>query len=176
MDLAKFLPALLHVTRWQMTATLNPKQTYDNIPKEARFTLKPGSGLVSHYKQGKVFDSILEQALSKRWETQQTEWRLEREVDLVPIPGSVMIPDFRLVHPDGRSYLFEFVGYWRPEYLRKKFIQVAVAKSGRHDLVLAVSERLNLEGAGVDVSKTPAKVLWFKGKIEPSEVLALIEG
>ena len=173
-DLAKFLPALLHVTRWQMTATLNPKQTYDNIPKEARYTLEPGSGLVSHYKQGKVFDSILEQALSKRWETAQTEWRLEREVDLVPIPGSVMIPDFRLVHPDGRSYLFEIVGYWRPEYLRKKFMQVA--KSGRDDLVLAVSERLNLEGAGVDVSKTSAKVLWFKGKIEPADVLALIEG
>ena len=50
------------------------------------------------------------------------------------------------------------------------------AKSGRDDLVLAVSERLNLEGAGVDVSKTPAKVLWFKGKIEPVDMLALIEG
>ena len=59
-----------------------------------------------------MFDSILEQALSKRWETQQTEWRLEREVDLIPIPGSVMIPDFRLVNPDGRSYLFKIVGYW----------------------------------------------------------------
>ena len=171
-DLAKFLPALLHVTRWQMTAILNPKQTYDNIPEEARYTLEPNTGLVSHYKKGKVYDSILEQALSKRWDTQQTEWRLEREVDLVPIPGSVMIPDFRLVHPDGRSYLFEIVGYWRPEYLRKKFMQVE--KSGRDDLVLAVSERLNLEGAGVDVSKTRAKVIWFKGKIEPKDVLEII--
>ena len=94
-------------------------------------------------------------------------------MDLIPLPGSVMIPDFRLVHPDGRSYVFEIVGYWRPEYLRKKFMQVA--KSGRHDLILAVSERLNLEGAGVDVSKTPARVLWFKGKIEPKEVLELID-
>ncbi len=172
-DLAKFLPALLHVTRWQMTAVLNPKQTYDGVPEEARYTLEPNSGLVSHYKKGKVYDSILEQALSKRWDTQQTEWRLEREVDLVPIPGSVMIPDFRLVHPDGRSFLFEIVGYWRPEYLRKKFMQVE--KSGRDDLVLAVSERLNLEGAGVDVSKTRAKVIWFKGKIEPKDVLEIIE-
>ena len=48
-------------------------------------------------------------------------------------------------------------------------------KSGRDDLVLAVSERLNLAGAGVDVTKTPAKVIWFKGKIEPKEVLAVVE-
>jgi predicted nuclease of restriction endonuclease-like RecB superfamily len=173
-DLAKFLPALLHVTRWEMTATLAPKQTYDGVPKEARYTLSPDSGLVSHYKKGKVYDSILEQALSKRWEATTTEWRLEREVDLVPIPGSVMIPDFRLVHPDGRSYLFEVVGYWRPEYLRRKFMQVA--KSGRGDLILAVSERLNLGGAGIDISKTRAKVVWFKGKIEPKDVLAVVEG
>ena len=171
-DLAKFLPALLHVSRWEMRATLNPKQSYDGIPEEASYTLEPQSGLVSHYKKGKDYDSVLEQSLSKRWDTTDTEWRLEREVDLIPLPGSVMIPDFRLVHPDGRSFLFEIVGYWRPEYLRKKFMQVA--KSGRHDLILAVSERLNLEGAGVDVSKTPAKVLWFKGKIEPKEVLELI--
>ncbi len=39
------------------------------------------------------------------------------------IPGSVMIPDlFRLVHPDGRTFLLEIVGYWRPEYLKRNFL------------------------------------------------------
>ncbi|NEQ33954.1 MAG: DUF790 family protein, partial [Leptolyngbya sp. SIO4C5] len=41
------------------------------------------------------------------------------------------------LHPDGRTYLLEIVGYWRPEYLRKKFYQVQ--QSGRRDLILAVS-------------------------------------
>jgi predicted nuclease of restriction endonuclease-like RecB superfamily len=54
-----------------------------------------------------------------------------------------MIPDFRLVHPDGRSYLLEIVGYWRPEYLQKKFSQVR--RAGCDNLILAISERLNLE-------------------------------
>lgn len=44
---------------------------------------------------------------------------------------------------------------------------------------LEESETLMLEQhafeAGVDVTKTPAKVLWFKGKIEPKEVLELID-
>jgi hypothetical protein len=83
--LAKLLPALLHVTRWHLTATLVPREGWAKTP---------------------------------------TAWRLEREVDLIPLPGSIMVPDFRLVHPDGRSVLLELVGYWHPEYLRKKFAQV----------------------------------------------------
>jgi uncharacterized protein len=84
----------------------------------------------------------------------------------------VMIPDFRLVHPDGRSYLLEIVGYWRTEYLQKKFAQVR--KSGRDDLILAVSERLNLEKAGVKVSETPAQIVWFKDQLLPKSILALL--
>lgn len=174
-NLAKFLPALLNVSNWQLDAELIPRQRYDGQPSAARYSLSSAdTTLKSHYKPGKAFDSILEEALSKRWETATTEWQLEREVDLVSIPGSVMIPDFRLVHPDGRSYLFEIVGYWRPEYLKKKFAQVR--KSGRKDLILAVSERLNLANVGIDIKSVSAAVMWFKGKIEPKEVLALIEG
>ena len=83
-----------------------------------------------------------------------------------------MVPDFRLVHPDGRTYVLEIVGYWRPEYLKKKFNQVA--RSGRDDIILLVSDRLNLEGAGIKVQETPAKVVWFKGKIQPKDVLAVL--
>ena len=97
----------------------------------------------------------------------------EREVNLLPIPGSVMVPDFRLVHPDGRDYVFEIVGYWRPEYLRKKFAQVR--KAGLSNMVLAISERLNLGDAGVKMDQVRAKVVWFKEKILPKDVLAVLE-
>jgi len=171
LNLAKFLPALLQVSRWNMVAHLLPRR--QDAPTAQRFTLDSGCGLVSHYKKGKAYDSMLEQAFADRWSRTKTSWRLEREVDLLPIPGSVMVPDFRLVHPDGRSFLLEIVGYWRPEYLRKKFAQVR--KSGRRDLILAVSERLNLEGAGVRLGGLPARLVWFKGKVNPKDVLALLE-
>jgi predicted nuclease of restriction endonuclease-like RecB superfamily len=156
-----------------MAATLAPHTLYDGQQSPARFTLDASCGLVSHYKGGRLYDSILEQSFASSWAKAKTEWRLEREVELVPVPGSVMVPDFRLVHPDGRSYLLEIVGYWRPEYLRKKFNQVK--RSGRDDIILLVSERLNLEGAGVKVHETPAKVVWFKGKIKPKDVLGVLE-
>ena len=172
--IAKLLPALLHVTKWSLSATLQTKDFYTGESKIGRFTLDSDCGLVTHYPPGKPYDSMLEESFAKRWDSLKTEWVLEREVDLIPIPGSVIIPDFRLVHPDGRSYLLEIVGYWRPEYLQKKFAQAR--KADCDSLILAVSERLNLEKAGVKVSDTPAKIIWFKDKLLPKSVLEVIEG
>ncbi len=171
--LAKMLPALLHVTKWTLSADLQMKDFYSGEIRKMRFTIDSDCGLVSHYPPGKTYDSMLEEGFVDRWNKTKTEWKLEREVDLVPIPGSVMIPDFRLVHPDGRTVLFEIVGYWRPEYLRKKFYQVKMAD--RTDLILAVSERLNLEKAGVKMQDIPDRVIWFKDKLLPKSVLALLE-
>jgi predicted nuclease of restriction endonuclease-like RecB superfamily len=172
LDIAKLIPAMLHVTKWSLRATLQTRDFYTNEPKLRYFSLKDDCGLVTHYPPGKPYDSMLEASFADRWDSLKSEWRLEREVDLIPIPGSVMIPDFRLVHPDGRTFLLEIVGYWRPEYLRKKFSQVR--QSGCDNLILAISERLNLEKAGVKVQETPAKVIWFKDKLAPKAVLAAI--
>lgn len=170
--IAKLLPALLHVTKWSLQATLIEKDSYSQQKRKGLFTLDADCGLVSHYPAGKPYDSAIESSFAERWADLKTEWKLEREVDLIPIPGSVMIPDFRLVHPDGRSYLLEIVGYWRPEYLRKKFSQVR--QSNCENLILAISERLNLEKAGVKVSDTPVLTLWFKDKLSPKAVLQAI--
>jgi predicted nuclease of restriction endonuclease-like RecB superfamily len=173
LKLAMLIPALLHVTRWSLTATLQLKDAYSGQTRTGRFTLNSDCGLVTHYPPGKIYDSMLEQGFVERWAKANTDWRLEREVDLIPIPGSVMIPDFRLVHPDGRSRLLEIVGYWRPEYLKKKFSQVRQA--GRTDLILAISERLNLEKAGIKLTDTPAQLVWFKDHLTPKAVLAVLD-
>ena len=188
------MPALLHVSRWSLRATLKPPRrdaeaAGNRLAEEPgayggrgvggahpAFALEAACGLVSHYKTGERFDSILEEAFAARWAKLDTPWRLEREVDLVPVPGSAIVPDFRLVHPDGRSVLLEIVGYWRPEYLRKKF--ALLRRSGRRDLILAVSERLNLAKAGVDPGAEgfgPERLVWFKGRLDPAEVLARVE-
>jgi predicted nuclease of restriction endonuclease-like RecB superfamily len=173
LKLAMLLPALLHVTRWSLTATLQLRDTYSGNNRCGRFTLDSDCGLVTHYPPGKTYDSMLEQGFVERWAKTKTEWKLEREVDLIPIPGSVMIPDFRLVHPDGRTFLLEIVGYWRPEYLKKKFSQVRQAN--RDDLILAISERLNLEKANIKPSDVPVKSIWFKDYLTPKSVLNVLE-
>lgn len=171
--IAKLIPALLHVTKWNLSATLQMRNNFSNEIKIGRFKLNSECNLVSHYPPGKDYDSMLEQSFADRWEQLKTEWKLEREVDLIPIPGSVMIPDFRLVHPDGRVYLLEIVGYWRTSYLQKKFAQVKKAKCD--NLILAISERLNLEKAEIKVSEIPCKIVWFKDKLNPKKVLEILE-
>lgn len=171
--IAKLIPALLHVTKWSLSATLKTRDFQTNEWKIGRFTLNSECGLVSHYPKGKPYDSMLEQSFADKWDKLKSGWILEREVDLIPIPGSVMIPDFRLVHPDGRTFLLEIIGYWRPEYLQKKFYQVRRANSD--NLILAISERLNLEKAGVKLNDVPARIVWFKEKLLPKAVLAVME-
>ena len=172
--LAKMIPALLHVTKWSLQAKLQHRDPYSGNTKTGKFTLSSDlCGLVSHYPPGKPYDSMLEASFAKSWTKAKTEWRLEREVDLIPLPGSVMIPDFRLVHPDGREYLLEIVGYWRPEYLQKKFYQI---RNGDTDnLILAVSERLNLEKAGVKFNDLPNKLIWFKNKLNAKAILEILD-
>jgi len=171
--LAKMLPALLHVSRWSLVTILIPRTPGPYAPAQARFSLDSHCGLVTHYPPGKPYDSMVEQAFAARWAKTKTAWRLERKVDLIPLPGSVMVPDFRLIHPDGRIFLLEIVGYWRPEYLRKKFAQVR--RAGRHDLILAISERLNLERAGITLHDVPSRIVWFKDRVLPKEVLEALE-
>lgn len=171
--IAKLLPALLHVKRWDLTANLVPRAGMTADPQPYRFRISSNCPLVSHYPAGKPFDSMLEQAFAARWHKTTTDWVLEREVDLIPIPGSVMIPDFRLLHPDGRVFLLEIVGYWRPAYLRKKFAQVR--RANRDDLILAISERLNLERAGVNLDDVPGRVVWFKDRLLPKSVLQVLD-
>ncbi len=171
--IAKLIPAILHVTKWSLSATLQTKDFYTGNIKVGRYSLTDKCGLETHYPPGKSYDSMLEASFADRWEKLKTQWVLEREVNLLPIPGSVMIPDFRLVHPDGRDYILEIVGYWRPEYLQKKFAQVR--KAGCTNLILAISERLNLEKAGIKTTDLPCEVIWFKDKLLPKSVLEILE-
>lgn len=171
--IAKLLPALLHVSKWSLAADLQYKDTYSNSIRHGKFTLDHTCGLVSHYPPGKPYDSMLEASFVNSWEKLKTDWRLEREVDLIPLPGSVMIPDFRLIHPDGREYLLEIVGYWRSEYLQKKFAQIR--RAAYPNLIIAISERLNLQKAGVKFSDLPNHLIWFKNKLPAKDVLRILE-
>lgn len=173
--MAKFLPALLHVTKWDLSAAVKPRKDLtwvDPKDEEWSFQVTSEDGYVSHYPEPKEHDSALESGFVERFAKLDSDWTLEREVDLVPVPGGVILPDFRLVKGE-RSVLVEIVGYWRPEYLRKKF--ELLRRSGRTDVIVCVSERLNLEKAGVDPADFGDRMVVFKGVLNPKDVLAVAD-
>ena len=163
--MAALLPALLNISKWEFTAQL---YLYG---KNLEYSLDSSIALVTHYPKPPEFDSMLEATFAKRWEKLHSVWRLEREVEVVDLKGTVFLPDFALRHPDGRTMHFEIVGFWQPEYLRRKLEKVQ--RANMNNLILAVSRRLSL--GDDDVKDLPAKVLWFKGQIKPESVLETLE-
>ncbi len=160
--MAIFLPALLLCTRWKMCAEI-----IRSDGKRQYFHLDESVGLVSHYRDTTVYDSLLEETFAERFEQTKTEWVLERETEIINLKDTVFIPDFAFRHPDGRTALLEIVGFWRPEYLRRKLDKLR--RAGRQDMIIAVSADLNVSEA--DFEQIPGHVFFFKTRIHPHDVL-----
>ncbi|MDG4597177.1 MAG: DUF790 family protein [Candidatus Contendobacter sp.] len=165
LQMALFLPALLRVSRWEMEAVLQRDGQELSYRLDAQAPLKPLTAAPPAY------DSLLEESFARRWEKLGTPWALEREVEIVDLKGTVFVPDFALRHPDGRVAHVEIMGFWHPDYLRRKLDKLR--RAAMPDLIVAVSERLNV-GAD-DFRDIPGPVLFFKGKLEPRAVLDSLE-
>ena len=166
LQMAIFLPALLLCTRWSMQADILRKDG-----RRQQFILNDQSGLVSHYKDQTLYDSLLEETFATRFAKAKTQWQLERESEIVNLKETVMIPDFTFRHPDGRTAFLEIMGYWRPEYLRRKLEKLRQAQ--RKDLLVAVSSNLNVSED--DFTDVPGGVFFFKNKVQPKDVVRLLD-
>ncbi len=165
-QMALFLPALLHCDRWWLDATI-----VMNRNDHLRFELNDEFGLQSHYRDPGEFDSELERHFATQFEKIDTEWTLERETDIIDLKDTVMIPDFAFVHPDGRRAIMEIVGFWTPDYLKKKLWKLK--RAAMPNMIIAVSDRLNCSTE--DFRDIPGEVLFFKTRIKPKEVLEKVE-
>jgi predicted nuclease of restriction endonuclease-like RecB superfamily len=167
LDMAVFLPALLWCTKWRMKSELQEPdgKTRWLVLDSATITL------VSHYKDQPLYDSALERTFAERFARLESPWRLERETEIIHLGQMVMIPDFRFRHrEDGRTALLEIVGYWRPEYLRRKFAKLATA--GRSDLIVALNAELHVGGRERErLDALPGPVVFFKQALDPKAVL-----
>ena len=165
LQMAMFLPALLRVSRWAMEAVLQ------RDGQELSYRLDSQSPLRSLQAPPPAYDSLLEERFAVRWDKLGTAWALEREVEIVDLKGTVFVPDFALRHTDGRIAHVEIMGFWHPDYLRRKLDKLR--RAAMPDLIVAVSERLNV-GAD-DFREIPGPAIVFKGRLEPRQVLAVLE-
>jgi len=165
--MAALLPALLNVSKWELSAQLQLQG------QAVEYALDSKAKLKSHYPKPPEFDSMLESTFASRWIKLDTAWRLEREVEVVDLGGTVFLPDFALRHPAGPTVYLEIVGFWHPDYLRRKLEKVK--KAHLDNLILAVSERLNVGKEGLEEVAGIAEILLFKGQLRPEAVLGILE-
>jgi predicted nuclease of restriction endonuclease-like RecB superfamily len=175
LQFAKFMPALLLCQNWQMEADIQLPGIPSREPH--RYVLDHHTELRSHFKASGPFDSQLEAdfaaEFAEKYGGPVRVWQLAREDELILVGDTVMIPDFSFTHrKDGRRALLEIVGFWQPDYLRRKLEKVRQAK--RRDLILLVYESANV-AEGTFEAVSAGEVLTFSRKPVLKDVLAAVE-
>jgi hypothetical protein len=175
LQFAKFMPALLLCQNWRMEADIQLPGSPSRQPH--RYRLDDQTDLRTHFKASGLFDSQLEADFAAEFEEKyggaERKWELAREDELIVLGDTVMIPDFSFTHrKDGRRALLEIVGFWQPDYLRRKLAKVREAK--RSDLILLVYESANV-AEGTFEAVSAGEVLTFSRKPVLKEVLTAVE-
>ncbi len=172
-QLAAFLPALLLCERWQMHAYVRPPQAHG----ETLYRLDHTCSLRSHFKSSGTFDSRLEADFASEFEQKmggkRGHWRLLRECEVLLLGDTVMIPDFALIDEadETRKILIELVGFWHPNYLRRKVEKVHAANCAH--LLLLVYQGLNVTEDAFEGSAS--QVIFFQNKPVLKEVMETVE-
>jgi predicted nuclease of restriction endonuclease-like RecB superfamily len=171
---AAFLPALFLCEQWHMHAYVYPPQGRGEMLYRLDHTT---SSLHSHFKRSGEFDSQLEADFASEFEQKmggkRGHWRLTRESEVLLLGDTVMVPDFVLVDTkdENRRILIELVGFWHPNYLRRKVEKVHAANCAH--LLLLVYKGLNVtEEAFQDAA---SQVIFFQHKPVLKEVMETIE-
>ncbi len=172
-QLAAFLPALFLCEQWRMSACVHPPQARG----EKIYRLDHTSTLQSHFKRSGIFDSRLEADFATEFEQKigdkRGHWQLTRESEVLLLGDTVMIPDFVLTdtRDANRRILVELVGFWHPQYLRRKVEKVRAANCAH--LLLLVYKGLNVtEEAFRDAA---SEVIFFQQKPVLKEVMSSVE-
>lgn len=96
-----------------------------------------------------VFDSTVEKDFSEKFSPER--WQLTRDPFPIIKEDVIFMPDFSLDlkgHVEKRVYL-EIIGYWRPEYIKKKREKLSLLVKYNIPLILLVDESLKNNFLGV---------------------------
>jgi len=167
LQLALFLPALCHCERWSLEADV----VWGPAKIEVTLALDHKSGLVTHTRERGTWESEEERHFRKSFAKLDTPWTLRRSTRIVDLDGcGVLVPDYVLSHPDGRSALLELVWFWRRQSFESRLALLRAA--GPPNLVVAFARRMN---TGEDDLPPLDGVVGFKGVIQPKRIVEAAE-
>ena len=166
--LAQLVPLLTWCDRYSLTAVCALEG------EERTLSLRHGDPIRSA-REPRRYDSKLEERFARDFSRLQARtWRLVREPKPVAAGGTLIFPDFGLVHTfdPGQSWLLEIVGFWTPDYLSRKCARLQAAGIDR--LLICVDEDRACDRADFPPG---AKVIFFRRRIPAKQVLhAVTEG
>ncbi len=163
--LAALLPALSWCDRFALRATcgLGARSAVAEI--RTGDPIFPGD-------EPRMCDSKLEQRFARDFAKAAPDWDVIREPEPARAEGRLIFPDFALEHRrHRRRWLLEIVGFWTPQYLDHKL--GALRRARLENLIVCIDADRNCEEREFP---SHARVIRYRKKIDPADVLSIIEG
>jgi predicted nuclease of restriction endonuclease-like RecB superfamily len=169
LQLALFLPALCHLPEWSLEADI----VWGERRRPALLALDHTLGLRSHTQDLGAWESDEERHLRASWKKSGVDWTLRRATELIDLDGQdALVPDYVLVHPDGRRVLLDIVWFWRRQTFERRLD--LLRRAGPPNLIVALATRLRADAE--ELPELPAGAIYpFKGVIVPKRLCELAE-
>jgi uncharacterized protein len=165
--LSALVPRALRCQRFELRAECETSSsaTVATLTVRSGDPLRPGRELPP-------YDSQLEQRFAKDFRKLARDWDVVREPRPVESLGSLIFPDFELVHrrDPHQRWLLEIVGFWTPRYLEEKLRKLRAARLER--VLLCIDQERSCTEAELPKD---AIILRYKRRIDAQAVLAILE-
>ncbi|MGC8665279.1 MAG: DUF790 family protein [Conexivisphaera sp.] len=152
------VPVLLDVGEWRMEGRIRLGT------REMEFSVDSSSAEMRYPpdvigRSIRTFDSSIEERLYRALLQAAPDLRVSREPAPLDAGPGVMVPDFA-VDVDGHRVFIEVVGFWTPEYLRRKVEKLRRVRGV--DMILLVDGSIGFPRADV-----PSEVIFYHGNDIP---------
>jgi predicted nuclease of restriction endonuclease-like RecB superfamily len=139
--------------------------------RAGRFVLDPTAPLPPSLEPRR-FDSRLEERFARDFLRLGSDWDVVREPEPVAVEGTLIFPDFVLVHrrDPARRWLLEILGFWTAEYVATKLRRLRAAGLPRLLLCIDVARDCGNEQLPPD-----ACVLRFEKRVDVRKVVEILE-
>ncbi len=167
-QMASFLPTLLHFKGWKLEAKLlwGPKR------RPCTFELSPDAGLQAFSRLTGQWQPEELIFLKKQWQKLSCDWTVSTDGKLHPLGGQgVLIPDYVFRHdPSGTEVLMEVYGYWNRGSVASRL--KVLREHGPPNLILAISRALAPQAEGVEkLEELPGEIYLFRSAPVARQVL-----
>ncbi len=168
LQMASFLPTLLHFDRWSLTAVL----LWGKKRRELSFRLSPADGLKPYTQLTGQWQPETLIWLPEQFDKLDSEWQISTDAELIDLGGrGVLVPDYAFEHASGLSVYMEVFGFWNKGAVASRL--ELLRRHGPKNLILALSK--NLAAGREALEEIPGEVFVFRASPVARKVLKLLE-
>ena len=168
LQMASFLPTLLHFDHWSLTARL----LWGKARRELGFRLSPAMGLRPYTRSTGQWQPEELTWLPQQFAKLDCQWQVSTEAELIDLGGrGVLVPDYVFEHADGLRVFMEVFGFWNRGAIASRL--ELLREHGPADLILAISKQLAAGREGWE--EIPAEIYVFRTSPIARKVLKMLE-